>query len=105
MGFEDGVEQSFGRPYRQSNARSKRNGPLDQFMPDGLVPFGQSLEGALPQHPFRSDIAILDFSDEGWLNPCGFVSFDFGIMTVLRFFRIWLETVRDQPVPTLPMVD
>jgi hypothetical protein len=33
----------------------------------------------------------------------GFVSFDFGLMTVLSFLRISLETVRDQPVPTLPM--
>jgi hypothetical protein len=27
----------------------------------------------------------------------GLVSFDFGLVTVSRFFRIWLDTVRDQP--------
>jgi hypothetical protein len=32
----------------------------------------------------------------------GLVSFDFGLTTVLSCFLIWLETVRDQPVPTLP---
>jgi hypothetical protein len=32
----------------------------------------------------------------------GFVSFDFGLTTLSSCFRIWLETVRDQPVPTLP---
>jgi hypothetical protein len=31
----------------------------------------------------------------------GFVSFDFGLTTVSSCFLIWLETVRDQPVPTL----
>jgi hypothetical protein len=31
------------------------------------------------------------------------VSFDFGLTTVSTCFLIWLETVRDQPVPTLPM--
>src|SRR5437660_6807908 len=33
----------------------------------------------------------------------GFVSLDFGLTTVSSCFLIWLETVRDQPVPTLPM--
>ena len=33
----------------------------------------------------------------------GFVSLDFGVTTVSSCFRIRLETVRDQPVPTLPM--
>jgi hypothetical protein len=28
------------------------------------------------------------------------VSFDFGLTTVSSCFLIWLETVRDQPVPT-----
>jgi hypothetical protein len=32
----------------------------------------------------------------------GLVSFDFGQMTVFSCLHIWLETVRDQPVPTLP---
>jgi hypothetical protein len=32
----------------------------------------------------------------------GWVSLDVGLMTVLSCLRIWLETVRDQPVPTLP---
>jgi hypothetical protein len=31
----------------------------------------------------------------------GFVSFDFGLMTVSSCFLVWFETVRDQPVPTL----
>ena len=31
----------------------------------------------------------------------GLVSFDFGLTTVSSCFLIWLETVRDQPVPTL----
>ena len=31
------------------------------------------------------------------------VSFDFGLTTVSSCFLIWLETVRDHPVPTLPM--
>jgi hypothetical protein len=29
-----------------------------------------------------------------------FVSLDFGLTTVSSCFLIWLETVRDQPVPT-----
>jgi hypothetical protein len=29
----------------------------------------------------------------------GFVSFDFGLMTVSSCLRIWLDTVRDQPAP------
>lgn len=33
----------------------------------------------------------------------GLVSFDFGLTTVSSCLRIWLDTVRDQPVPTLPM--
>jgi hypothetical protein len=33
----------------------------------------------------------------------GFVSFDFGLTTVSSCFLIWLETMRDHPVPTLPM--
>jgi hypothetical protein len=33
----------------------------------------------------------------------GLVSFDFGLTTVSSCFLIWLETVRDHPVPTLPM--
>ena len=33
----------------------------------------------------------------------GLVSLDFGLTTVSSCFLIWLETVRDQPVPTLPM--
>src|ERR1700730_2692732 len=33
----------------------------------------------------------------------GFVSLDFGLTTVSSCFLIWLETVRAQPVPTLPM--
>ena len=33
------------------------------------------------------------------------VSFDLGLTTVSSCFLIWLETVRDQPVPTLPDVD
>jgi hypothetical protein len=36
----------------------------------------------------------------GFLNA--FVSFDFGLITVSSCLRIWLETVRDHPVPTLP---
>jgi hypothetical protein len=32
----------------------------------------------------------------------GRVSFVFGLTTVSSCFRIWLETVRDHPVPTLP---
>jgi hypothetical protein len=31
------------------------------------------------------------------------VSLDFGLTTASSCFLIWLETVRDQPVPTLPM--
>ena len=31
------------------------------------------------------------------------LSFDFGLTTLSSCFRIWLETVRDHPVPTLPM--
>ena len=31
------------------------------------------------------------------------VSFDLGLTTVSSCFLIWLETVRDQPIPTLPM--
>jgi hypothetical protein len=31
------------------------------------------------------------------------VSFDLGLTSVSSCFLIWLETVRDQPVPTLPM--
>src|SRR6476661_11215240 len=38
MGFEDGVEQSFGRPYRQSNDRSKRTYELTS----SIVPRGTS---------------------------------------------------------------
>src|SRR5258708_5642497 len=33
----------------------------------------------------------------------GVVSLDFGLTTVSSWFLIWLETVRDQPVPTLPI--
>ena len=33
----------------------------------------------------------------------GRVSFDFGLTTVSSCFRIWLDTVRDQPLPTLPI--
>ena len=33
----------------------------------------------------------------------GLVSFVFGLTTVSSCFLIWLEAVRDQPVPTLPM--
>jgi hypothetical protein len=33
----------------------------------------------------------------------GLVSFDFGLTTASSCLRIWLETVRDQPVPTFPM--
>jgi hypothetical protein len=33
----------------------------------------------------------------------GLVSFDFGLTTVSSCFLIWLETVRDHPVPTLPI--
>jgi hypothetical protein len=33
----------------------------------------------------------------------GFVSLDLGLTTVSSCFLIWLDTVRDQPVPTLPM--
>jgi hypothetical protein len=33
----------------------------------------------------------------------GLVSLDFGLTTASSCFLIWLETVRDQPVPTLPM--
>ena len=32
------------------------------------------------------------------------VSFDFGLTTVSSCLRIWLETVRDHPVPTLPRI-
>jgi hypothetical protein len=32
----------------------------------------------------------------------GLVSFHFGLTTVSSCFLIWLETVRDQPVLTLP---
>ena len=33
----------------------------------------------------------------------GLVSLDFGLTTVSSCFLIWLETVRDHPVPTLPI--
>src|SRR5262245_19339298 len=33
----------------------------------------------------------------------GLVSFDLGLTTVSSCFLIWLEAVRDHPVPTLPM--
>jgi hypothetical protein len=33
----------------------------------------------------------------------GLVSLDLGLTTVSSCFRIWLETVRDHPVPTLPI--
>jgi hypothetical protein len=33
----------------------------------------------------------------------GLVNFDFGVTASSSCLRIWLETVRDQPVPTLPM--
>jgi hypothetical protein len=33
----------------------------------------------------------------------GFVSLDFGLLTVSSCFLIWLNMVRDQPVPTLPI--
>jgi len=32
----------------------------------------------------------------------GLVSFDVEVTTVSSLLRIWLDTVRDQPVPTLP---
>ena len=35
----------------------------------------------------------------------GLVSFVFGLTTVSSCFLIWLETVRDQPVPNLAHVD
>jgi hypothetical protein len=35
----------------------------------------------------------------------GRVSLDFGLTTVSSCFLIWLDTVRDQPVPTFPIVD
>ena len=38
MGFEDGVEQSFGRPYRQSNGRTKQTCELTS----SIVPRGTS---------------------------------------------------------------
>src|SRR5450755_2424734 len=38
MGFEDEVEQSFGRPYRQCNGRSKRTHELTS----SIVPRGTS---------------------------------------------------------------
>ena len=33
----------------------------------------------------------------------GLVSLDFGLTTVSSCLLIWLDIVRDQPVPTLPM--
>jgi len=33
----------------------------------------------------------------------GFANLGFGTTTALSCLRIWLETIRDQPVPTLPM--
>jgi hypothetical protein len=69
----------------------------------------QALKGALAQQPLRRDIANSTLAKNvGWLHPVAFsflscfVSLDFGLTTVSSCFRIWLETVRDQPAPTLP---
>jgi hypothetical protein len=71
-----------------------RAGPSDQFMPRGLVPFGQTLERAVPQ--WLSDVmsrystsAVNDGTTHvafGFLT--GLVSLDFGLMIVLSCFRI-----------------
>ena len=76
--------------------------------PTDLVPL-EALERALPKQPFRRGVPVLDVREDvgsthvafGFL--IGFVSLDFGLTTVSSCFLIWLETVRDQPVPTLPM--
>jgi hypothetical protein len=55
-------------------------------MPRGLVPFGQTLERALPQQALRRDVAVLDFDRERRLNPCRLWLSD-------RFseFRLWTD--------------
>jgi hypothetical protein len=69
----------------------------------------QPLKRTRPQKAFRGDIAVFDVGDEGWLTQValgfliGLVSLDFGLTTVSSCFLIWLETVRDQPVPTFPI--
>jgi DNA polymerase-4 len=68
------------------------------------------LNELLSQQTLGSEVTILDVRAKnigsthvafGFL--IGFVSVDFGLTTVSSCFLIWLETVRDQPVPTLPI--
>jgi hypothetical protein len=75
---------------------------------NAVVPL-EALERALAKQPFRRDVPVLDVRKKRRLDPrglgflTGFVSLDFGLTTISSCFLIWLETVRDQPVPTLPM--
>src|SRR5258708_8916402 len=48
MGFEDEAEQSFGRPYRQSNGRTKQTCELtSSIVPRGTSSTARSLSGFL----------------------------------------------------------
>jgi hypothetical protein len=37
---------------------------------NGLVPPGETLKRALPQHSLRRDITVFDLGDKGRLDPC-----------------------------------
>ena len=79
--------------------------PLNQYAPRALRGTEASL-GYPAWSPDEKQLAVelKDGSTHVALGlRIGLVSLDFGLMTVLSFFLISLETVRDQPVPTLPM--
>ena len=57
MGFEDEVEQSFGRPYRQCNGRSKRTCELTS----SIVPRGTSLHRSVELSFLLLDLILYGF--------------------------------------------
>jgi hypothetical protein len=73
------------------------------------VPFDRPLKELCRSSPSdvmsqNSTSAVNDGSTQVALGfLMGFVSLDFGLTTVSSCFLILLDTVRDQPVPTLPM--
>src|ERR1700693_2926230 len=62
MGFEDEVEQSIGRPCRQTNGRSKRTNELTSSIVPRGTSFHRAVELAFPPIAF----------DPGWLSCCCF---------------------------------
>jgi hypothetical protein len=99
------------RSVRDRKALSDLWGTLSELSGRALMcrqsfPLGETFELSGPQPPLPGDVAVFHFGLKAGLNPgrfgflIGFVSFDFGVTTSLSCFRIWLDTVRDQPVPT-----